>query len=328
MTSNGCRGSWTDCANAAPIGASARPNTPGSCELGSPRSISNSGLVVGTGQVGPGQPGEVPWIWGGGVTSALEYRGLAADVNESGQVAGTRLQDGSERAIVWHSGEVHEYGPYEEEPGWRNTGASAINDIGVAAGSIRRGEHVPGHPDELAAVFSDDGIAVLRDLPVPAGGRAQDVNNAGRVLVALMLRPFDVRSIVWNPIGGTWEYVGDDSNNVYPIDWTEDGRILGQARDKENEPLAVLAELGSSWQIVGTPAGWVATGMNQAGDIIGWTKVEGLQKPWIRRASGEVVWLPYPRQHHTAPSRVNDNGVVIGHASADHGGHALMWSLP
>ena len=56
--------------------------------------------------------------------------------------------------------------------------------------------------------------------------------------------------------------------------------------------------------------------------------VDGYERPWLRRWSGEVVWLPYFDYHHCRPSAVSYDGVVVGRAEADHGTHALMRRVP
>jgi hypothetical protein len=66
--------------------------------------------------------------------------------------------------------------------------------------------------------------------------------------------------------------------------------------------------------------------MNDAGDIVGAAVRDGYEQPWLRRVSGEIVWLPYFDQHECRPSAINDWGVIVGTAQTDHGTHALVWT--
>ena len=67
--------------------------------------------------------------------------------------------------------------------------------------------------------------------------------------------------------------------------------------------------------------------MIDAGDIVGAVVRDGYEQPWLRRASGEIVWLPYLDQHWCRPSAISDSGVIVGTAQTDHGTHALVWML-
>jgi hypothetical protein len=35
--------------------------------------------------------------------------------------------------------------------------------------------------------------------------------------------------------------------------------------------------------------------------------------------------MPYVEYHNTTPTSMNDQGVIVGSAEADHGVHAVMW---
>jgi hypothetical protein len=65
--------------------------------------------------------------------------------------------------------------------------------------------------------------------------------------------------------------------------------------------------------------------MNDAGDVVGACKRDGYEKPWLRCASGEIVWLPYYRDHWCRPIAINSSKLIVGSAQTDHGYHALVW---
>jgi hypothetical protein len=75
-----------------------------------------------------------------------------------------------------------------------------------------------------------------------------------------------------------------------------------------------------------TAPGFCATATNDAGDVAGAVVRDGFGQPWLRRASGEVLWLPYLAHHGCRPSAINSAGVIVGNARTDHGSHALIWT--
>ena len=101
---------------------------------------------------------------------------------------------------------------------------------------------------------------------------------------------------------------------------------LGTARDRDGKSVAWLVKPAQRWERLGTPPGFYATAMNDAGDVVGAAVRDGYEQPWLRRASGEIVWLPYFDQHWCRPSAINRSGVIVGTAQTDHGMHALVWT--
>jgi hypothetical protein len=155
-------------------------------------------------------------------------------------------------------------------------------------------------------------------------GQAVDVNDAGIVLVVGYVGQ-QCRAVVWNPLTATSEVIGKAAG-VYPQTIARDGTVLGTARDRDGESVAYLAKPGRRWECLGTAPGFYATNMNESGDVVGATQLDGYQRPWLRRASGEILWLPYLEYHWCRPSAVNSSGVIVGTATADHGAHALVWT--
>lgn len=142
------------------------------------------------------------------------------------------------------------------------------------------------------------------------------------MLVQSNLRPSGARSILWNLGDNTWAYVGGSSANVMPIALTNEGVVLGWALDAF---VAVICKPNGAWEYLGTNSRWSPVDINDAGDVVGSVRQEGLDRPWLRDAAGAVFLLPYVIGHHTGPKAINNSGDVVGTAQADHGGHAVIW---
>ena len=136
---------------------------------------------------------------------------------------------------------------------------------------------------------------------------------------------FQARSALWTPGIGAWVYVGDPDANVFPIGLTNDGVILGQARNSKGDPVAVVCMPGGNWERLGTADAWVPVAINNGGDVVGWARIDGIMRPWLRPSSGGIVLLPHVIEHQTFPSAIDDAGHVVGSATADHGMHAVIW---
>jgi hypothetical protein len=143
--------------------------------------------------------------------------------------------------------------------------------------------------------------------------------------VLASIGPSNPRTILWELNDHTWRYVGDPASPVFPIAINASGTVLGQARDVDDLGIAMICSLGGSWQRLGTADGMWPVNINDYGDAVGYAKIDGLARPWLLRASRELVWLPYVRDHHTQPTAINNSGQILGSAGADHGSHVLIW---
>jgi hypothetical protein len=173
------------------------------------------------------------------------------------------------------------------------------------------------------AAWVDGELVVLHEFGCD-WGEAVDANDAGTVLIVGYVG-HRCHAVEWNPCAGTTDVIGERSG-VYPASIDADGTVLGTARNAEAESIALVARPGEGWQRLGTPAGFHATVMNNLGDVVGTTAVDGYARPWLWRPSGEVVWLPFLEHHHCRPYGMNGSRTVVGGANADHGSHALVWT--
>jgi hypothetical protein len=301
-------------------------------EAATARDVSDNGVVVGTG-TRVGQPGEhLATTWDAdNSTTLLGFIGNVGMINDEQQVAGTaKMDDKSEHAVRWSGAAGADLGCYIG----KDSGGIAINASGLVGG------WVCVHPEDRgqtyfrpAAWFPGQDVVVLEDFGC-AWGQAVDVNDEGAVLLvgyvgSGLLPSGPCKALLWRPLSGEYEIVGGHAaQGVYPMGLTNTGVVLGFSRDKNGDAIAGLASAGGGWEPLGTPAGWYPTAISDAGDIVGSVLVDGYERPWLRRSSGEVVWLPYFDYHYCRPSAVSRDGVVVGQAQTDHGTHALMWRVP
>jgi hypothetical protein len=298
--------------------------------LSSPSGISNSGHIVGTGHPSPGYQHGVPWLYYDGQVTALPYSGNALAVNNHGDVAGTRQDGGASRAVLFSAGQVIDHPLYHGTEGafaGTDSTGRAINDNGVTAGNVRSQVEEQGRPNTRPAIFRAGELPVANmDITGEYGSEALRINSSGLVLVLVVPAIFDGRSVIWNPADGAVTLVGGAQASVHPIAINDHRLVLGQARDDRARPIAMLCEPGGTWQRLGTDAGFAPTDMNVHGDVVGMATVDRLQRPWLRLRTGEIVWLPYVREHHCSAAAINDGGEIVGNAGADHGSHALKWT--
>lgn len=299
--------------------------------------VNEATAVLGSG-TRPGQPGaHLLCIWDStqsgdllGFTGAARVRGLS----ENGEIGVTAdMSDRSVHATRWSPGaEPQDLGTFQgtDSEAFADSGACAINKAGVVVGWVSlstdpqdRGQShyrpaawIPGHQ---AVFLTDFGFA---------WGQAVDVNDLGTVLVVAYTKVISgtSKALLWNPMTETHSLVGgNDPDGVYPVSVTADGLILGNARGHSGLTIACLSSGGQSWVRLGTPDGWYSTAMNDGGDVAGSSNLQGFERPWLRRSSGQVAWLPYFDHHHCRPSSLTNTGLLVGTAQTDHGTHALLW---
>ena len=305
-------------------------------KLVAPKDVNERGQIVGTGREGlrSDQPQNIPWSYFDGKVTRLGYTGLAAAVNDKGAVVAV-LQGPSAPPPSWQRAALYDANNLVELPLYdsghdsqrSDSEARAINNSSLMVGSVAVQDGKADTLEVFAAAFRvGEPVSVFRGLRPEYGCRAISVTEAGHVLLMAGMGPSDVRSVLWNPVDDVWSFVGDDSTNVYPIAITDDDVVLGQARNSHHQPVAVVCRSGGSWQRLGTPDGWIPIDVNNKGEVLGRVMTDLLERPWLQRADGRIVLLPYVTDHHTTPSKINNLGIIVGGASADNDVHALMWS--
>jgi uncharacterized membrane protein len=305
--------------------------TADSFELMSATAINNDGAMVGSGRRRFGQPQDIPWLWRDGFVTRLPYVGSAASINDTAAIVGNIDADGGDyRSVVYQNSELKDLGVYHGTAGvFEGSGSSAraINSNGSVAITARSRKEERGRPNTRPAISRPGcDIEVLEGVEASFGCEAIAINDADAVLFVQLPALFEARSFLWDPINNSVTVVGDAGTNVSPIALSNDFTVLGQARTDVGAPLAMVCRLGSSvWARLGTNPGWKPHAMNNNGDVVGSVTVDGVERPWLREASGQTIQLPFVRDHHTCASAINDRGDVVGGASAGHGAHALLW---
>jgi hypothetical protein len=285
------------------------------------RGVSDAGIVLGAGSA-PGRPADEE-VWTCPVNGELRscgFLGNPGGINGVGEMtAKAKMSDESEHAVLWRGQDPIDLGTFRG----RDSGGVAINAGSAVVGWLCIDPVNRGQTNFRPAAWLLDQRKVLEDFGCD-WGQAVDVNKAGMALIVgyLGMQP---RAILWNPWAGMYEVIGGMAG-VYPLVITAGGVILGTGRDRDRKQVACLARPGQRWEQLGTPPGFLATAMNDAGQVVGSVVRDGFEQPWLRHASGEMVWLPYFDQHGCRPSAINGSGVIVGTASTDHGSHSLVWT--
>jgi hypothetical protein len=287
--------------------------------------VNEAGQVVGTGRDEQKVPWttQIPWIMQGNQVSRLGYVGSAWAINGDGLIVATPASDPNQNAALYANGSIIALpivGPDAASVGGTRVSGTAINSNGIVAGSVCT---QTGHNMNAAAFQEAEPPKVLTDLHAPFGTRAVDINDQNQVLVLVNSSPPGVRSVLWNLEDNTWSYVGGSAANVTPVAITNGGLVLGTTADGASR--AVVCEQDGEWQPLGTSDGWSPLAINDLGDVVGLVAQGGLFQPWLRTAAGEEFLLPFVMGHNTDPKAINNAGVIVGTAQADHGGHAVMW---
>jgi hypothetical protein len=287
--------------------------------------INEAGDVVGTGRDEQAIPWtkQVPWIMQGGQVSKLTYDGSAWAINQAGLITATPTASGTQDVALYADGAIIAlpiYGAGVASVGATRSSGGKINSHGVIAGSVCT---QTGHNMRAAAFRASHEPMILTDVAAQFGTRAVDINDQGQVLVLASVGPGDGRSVVWNLEDNTWSYVGGSAVNITPIAITNGGLVLG--RSSNGASFAMVCEPDGEWHALGTSDGWTPQAINDVGDVVGFAAQGNLLQPWLRLATGEQFLLPSVIGHTTDPKAINNDGVIVGTANADHGGHAVIW---
>jgi hypothetical protein len=234
--------------------------------------------------------------------------------------------------------------------GCAHSEARGINADGVAGGWVSFDPSSRGQTAWRPCIWKDGKLVVIENCPC-AWGYVVDINDAGLALVCAysegprnpaaptpgpliagsLTFPVEVvaelqriasqicHTILWNTLTGHLE----DYPGIIPHGVNAAGTVLGTAQ-VGSDRVPVTRLLGGVWTRVVIDAALCPSAMNDVGDIVGHGTDDS--RPWLRRANGELVWLPRVAHHRCVPLAINNTGVIVGSAAGDHGSHAVVWS--
>ncbi len=261
--------------------------------------------------------------------------GTAAEINEAGQVVGTKyfIRDGvieGGSAFLWDKGTMTELAI---APGVQGSGANGINNrgqiVGVSPGS---GGSETGFPH---AVLWDRGtITDLGALPgaVYSQSGATAINERGQI-VGYSSSSVDFGSdhaVVWKN-GKITDLGAPPQGASYATDINNRAEIVGSSQAYDAYPHATLWSKGTTTDLGLLPAAVYsnAHGINDRGQVVG---VSGNPNPeawehaviWERGTMTDLGTLP--GGSHSFAFDINAAGVVAGMSDAGDGQfHAVIW---
>jgi uncharacterized membrane protein len=281
--------------------------------------INAEGTILGHGG-DTSNPG-VTHVWTArldGKLTACDFRGTPGGINQKGEIAASAHSPGrSIRAAQWMGSWV--------DLGCQTcaSAARAVNADGLVVGWVSIDPVQATQPYHRPAAWWSGQLIVLDRFGCD-WGLALDVNDDGIVLVYGRLND-QPRTILWDPLTQQHNLI-DAPPGLWPTAINANGVVLGGSRDSNNQGNAWLARPGQGWERLGSEPDLKATAMNDRGDVVGHSALSGYWRPWLRRATGTMIWLPYFNHHNCYPTAISNSGVIVGLAVTDHGTHALAWT--
>lgn len=286
-----------------------------------PLDVSNSGIVFGTGDR-RGTQG-APVAWRGVSPDQIEISDFVAGyggVNDAGVVVTSGLTtEGFNHAALWGPTDTYDLSFGTEH----RSAAVAINTSGLVVGSLTVNGRENGQAGERPALWSPDGNTCILENFGAERGAAIDINDDGLVLVAGH-KGMTTFPILWDPRTGESDIIGGDID-VYPIAINRHGTVVGNAVGDNGLHVSLIARLGQPWQRIFDVDGYYVNDINDDEGMAGTCHENGLSWPWYKPPGGPVRRLPYIQHHSCRIWAINNAGVIVGTAQADHGVHGLVW---
>jgi hypothetical protein len=280
--------------------------------------VNDTGVVAGDGVSTIAAGNTRPWRASTDrIMEAPDIVAHATAIDAIGAVAlKTTMSDKSVHAAIWDTNSITDLGVYLG----KSSGATAAAQ-GLIAGWVCIDPINQGQRNFRPAAWTDGKMFIQQQLPCD-WGQAVAATECGKVLV-LGYYGKSPAGFLWEPKIGKLAILGTKIG-IYPVSLSRNGTVLGFAREA-GESVAYKIESGSDWEPVGCAPGLYPTAINDVGDIVGSATGDGFDRPWLRYATGEVIWLPYFRGHWCRPNALNNHGTIVGNAASDHGSHALLW---
>lgn len=251
------------------------------------------------------------------------------DLNDAGQVAGTRLNaQGIETAFVWSAGggmlDIHAL------PGAGRSYGQAINNRGVVTGAFSAVPDGPAHPFRWSAASGLEDLGVTPALPAPSSGTA--LNDAGLIAGRITIDDEFTRVFAWTRAGGLVDIDTLGSVESSPVAVGARGEVAGNRlaswEDGGDRPFlwtraGGMADLGigrgsTAWVNAMTPALHIVGGIGYP---------DGRQRAMSWTPRGGMRELGTLGGRTSVARGVNARGQVVGFAEDAAGAmRAFVWS--
>ena len=204
-----------------------------------------------------------------------------------------------------------------------DVGAHKMNGAGIVAGWISTNNQNRAQTSRIPCAWRGSNAFKLEQFGCD-WGEAADINDAGLVLV-LAYRGLSPNAIIWRCEDTASRNV-EGLTDVIPVSISNSGRVLGNRPLQDGTSVPFFLENGHCRNIFNEFNG-SATGMNERGDVIGYSPIDGKYRPWILMENESFYWLPYLHEHWCRPTSITEDRVIVGNGQSDHGSHALLWKM-
>ena len=242
---------------------------------------------------------------------AILLPGYAVDLNDRGQVAGTLVSAGRDRAYLWERGRVTHLGSLA---GPSDPISSDVNDINERGQIVGEAKTSDGY---YHAFLWEKGV--MRDLGTLGGDYscAEQINELGQVIGYSITLDGDYHAFFWDD--GEMVDLGD----CYLYDLNNRGQVVGENDDDWPEPGYVRS--GFLWEngrVTGLGADVRPIALNDRGQVVG--EVDGRSFLWENGRTTELGGLPGDRVSQAR--YIDERGrVLVQSGDSNSSWHSSLW---
>jgi probable HAF family extracellular repeat protein len=283
--------------------------------------INDSGVIVGTINEGFARP----FRYSPGVITTYPATAdswmSASDINESGQVVGSTLVNGTVRAYVRHANGTVVLLPHSGPPGTTNYGY-AINDLGEVAGMTNTNFVIFWRV--AIGGWQVVAMGIMIDRPLV---NIQDINNSGTIVGSAREAPGgDLAAFTWK--GGSYQFLGTLGGNESSAKAINNsGKIIGTSDLASGEPrfFTWTSFGGMRDEAPTTDVGFWAA-ISDKGRIAGSSPINGFQRAFTMYKGVHTVLPLPPSGLESYVFDINSCGVIVGRMRMNDGSfRAVRW---
>ena len=300
--------------------------------------INNLGQAVGWSSTGGAGRSAFIWSESSGMIGLPGLR-EGTGINDLGQVVGP-MGSHARQFGRWASGvgtQVVELTGVQQNFGFSTTAPVPhdINNAGHVVGTYR----LLSIPDFWDLAFVHGGVSSGDLSHLLEGGRVDrgmDVNNVGQVVGTIGF-VIDHKAMLWKPASPRYAAVrlgiiggplGRTNNVAYSIN--DAGQVVGVVSASSTTHHAFLwTEGGGMVDLTPQePGNTEARGINEAGQVVGYRVVSGLDRAFFWSAATGLVDLPTPAGAQSRAHAINNRGEIVGIITPAGGvQRAKLWKL-